>query len=364
MTIPFNPPDWLIREYVARKQPAEIATEGIQQGLDTYAQLKAQDDAKKQVALGNYLKLLELDPNLTQTPMGQQLQKQVGGGLGGYQPPSPSTPTTSTAQPAIDQPIAGTTPPQAGALPVTSPIIGHFNSLFGRGKLGEKAQGQIKTGLEMQKLEMGLSPQPVMDKKTALEKGVVPANTMIVEPSSNQGETRTERLGSSLRKELTNSKPYDKFITAKSATDNIQNAVTNPGAYGDLSLLFDSMKTLDPGSVVMVGEQQRFAATGSFPARVANVFNKFIDGETLQPEQRREILRYAKSRLRTAHSIYKNHSDPLMKQAKRIGVDPFEVDPYHDYKIEDDAPVSGKSFIKPGEEAEYEAFKKSMQGGN
>jgi hypothetical protein len=44
MALQFNPPEWLIQEYMNRKQPAEVASEGIQNALSAYAALKQQQD--------------------------------------------------------------------------------------------------------------------------------------------------------------------------------------------------------------------------------------------------------------------------------------------------------------------------------
>jgi hypothetical protein len=180
MAIPFNPPQELINSYLSRKQPAEVASEGMQQALQSYVALKQQEKAQQQADFGNYLKLLETDPELAKTPIGQQLSKRMGGSLGGYQPPSASTgtlPSQPPAQPPADQPVAGTTPPGA-----TSAVIAHLQSIghpmgqlsgqsqtpsplgpnaippmiMGRGKLGEKANKDVTAGLERKKLVAGL----------------------------------------------------------------------------------------------------------------------------------------------------------------------------------------------------------------
>lgn len=57
MALNFNPPEWLIRDYLNRKQPAEIANEGIQQGLQTYATMKEKQG--EQATRERQMKLLE-----------------------------------------------------------------------------------------------------------------------------------------------------------------------------------------------------------------------------------------------------------------------------------------------------------------
>ena len=42
-----EPPDWLIREYINRKQPAEIMNEGVGNAIDTYIRLKRESDLNR-----------------------------------------------------------------------------------------------------------------------------------------------------------------------------------------------------------------------------------------------------------------------------------------------------------------------------
>lgn len=55
---------------------------------------------------------------------------------------------------------------------------------------------------------------------------------------------------------------------------------------GDVSLIFNFMKMLDPTSVVREGEQATAASAGEIPDRVWNLYNRVILGEKLSPKQR------------------------------------------------------------------------------
>jgi len=167
----FNPPEWLIQEYMRRKQPAEIANEGIQQGLQTYATMNQQQNTQRNAASKNLIDLIAQDPELLKTPWGQKIAQQSGANLSGYQPPSISSGTAPSPQvvaPEIAPQTAGTTPISGG-----SPIIDHWNQsseqpmsqnpqnpplprtlsesdimgLMGRGKLGKAAVADYATGL-------------------------------------------------------------------------------------------------------------------------------------------------------------------------------------------------------------------------
>lgn len=377
MALQFRPPEELIRQYMERPSPGQVAVQGMSNALQSYAQMKAQEQQK---AMQEKI-LASQDASRMATQFGAvapyvpeaqipNVARQYGINIPGAQPvvPAPmgspaeqiaqqSLPSEHTTGSLIDRWNAMQTAP-GGGVPPNKPT-----SKFGR--------EQYAKDLNIQKTERDLAVDPnapidVMSEDAALRAGKVHPKAKIVDTSNqNNAETRNERLAAQLRTGLTSSKPYENLNTLKASKQNIENAVTNPGAYGDLGILFDSMRTLDPGSVVMVGEQQRFQATGSLPDRVANSMNQLVSGKSLTPEQRQEILRYADGRLKTAHGIYSAHAEPTLKQAKRMGLDPMEIDPYYGQSFQNPQTSTGtaKSFIKPGEEAEYEAFKRAAMGG-
>lgn len=376
MVLEFRPPEDLIRAYMERPSPGQIASNGINQALQTYAQMKQQEQNKslQERMLASHdasRKATQFGAIAPYVPEAQipSVATQYGINIPGAQPAAPvstgipaeiaaqqSLPSEHTPSSLIDRWNAMQSVPGGGGPPKKP------TSKFGR--------EQYAKDLSIQKTERDLAidpnaPVPVMSDDAALSAGQINPKTKIINTSNeNQSETRQERLAGSFRKELTSSKPYQNLTTAKLAADNIEKAMKDPGAYGDLGLLFDYMKSLDPTSVVREGEQDTFRKTGSFTDKMANTMNKLVSGKTVTPEQRKEVLRYAKSRLRNAHDIYKNHAEPTLRQSERLKVDPLEVDPYYGQSFEDSQDATaGKSFIKPGEEAEYEAYKRSMAGG-
>lgn len=408
MVLQFNPPDWLIQDYMNRPRPIDELANTVAGISNQYTQRRQQQQAQQLASAKNVIDLIAQDPELLKTPFGQRLMQQSGGGLGNYQPPSLSTaPVQSPTAPAQEQPFPQGSPTMNEPLP--SPVIAHWNELMpqfkpqavtptapmsasqpmaptpqqiasmqGRGKLGQKALdvygkgiGIEHTSLENEKLRNDLAKPPKgplrpVTKKQALAEGVFdPTKEIIVDPSQeSQGETKQERLGASLRKELTSSKQYQNLSMAKSAADNIALAAKDPGAYGDLATLFDYMKALDPTSVVREGEQDTFRKTGSFTQSMANTMTKLVNGQSITPEQRQEIVKYTRNRLRTAHNVYKNHAEPTLRQAKRIGADPLEVDPYYGQTFEHLTGEEGgnSAGLTPAEQAELAALEKRFGG--
>lgn len=424
MALEFRPPEWLLQEYVNRRRPQdEVADQ-----LDKISQQQmAQRQQQSTIQLAQEAKDIELaklassgGTNATDTlnairrsrglppistvqptPASQPVQQQptgqpipmdannnpIGGPQQGPQLPgvglgmaAQKTPASGMGAPSpiIDhwnsfasgspspQP-SKPTPPDLGS----DPALEEFNAIGSRAyiqKYGTEGLAKVKTALDIQKglQDKTKGPLKTVTKEQAISNGVFdPSKEIIVDPSqATTAETKQERLGSSFRKELTSSDPYKKLVASKTAAENIEKAVNDPGAYGDLGMLFDYMKALDPISVVREGEQEMFKKTGSFTQSMANTMNKIVNGQTVTPEQRKEVLKYAKNRLRTAHDQYKNHSEPTLRQSKRLGVDPLEVDPFYGQSF--DAPEQTgqvKSFLKPGEEDAYAAYKASILKG-
>lgn len=67
-------------------------------------------------------------------------------------------------------------------------------------------------------------------------------------------------------------------------------ATKNPSPAGDIKLVFNFMKMLDPTSTVREGEQAQAQNAASVPDRYKNVYNALLTGERLTAEQRQDFL--------------------------------------------------------------------------
>lgn len=133
----FNPPDWLIKEYLDQKSPVQQASEGAQNTLATYMQLKAQEASKQNDAMGTYVKAFEAGgpafagdvakrvglENPPVLPGGTTAQAPTPNGIpGNVIPPGP--PST--------QPQPPQAPPTAGVAGQSgTPIMAHWNATMG-----------------------------------------------------------------------------------------------------------------------------------------------------------------------------------------------------------------------------------------
>ena len=74
------------------------------------------------------------------------------------------------------------------------------------------------------------------------------------------------------------------FISVRDSYSRILVVGSNPSAFGDMALIFNFMKMLDPGSTVRESEFRSAENSGAIPERVWNMYNKLLRGEKLGPK--------------------------------------------------------------------------------
>jgi len=135
----------------------------------------------------------------------------------------------------------------------------------------------------------------------------------------------------SFRKEFTSLPRIKSFAGVTEAYSRIVASAKDPSAAGDLSLIFNFMKVLDPGSTVREGEFATAQNAGGVDARVRSLFNSVVDGTRLDVGQRADFLD-------RANRLYKSQESlvlPLYKTYGNIatsrGFDPEMVLPQFGY---------------------------------
>jgi len=120
-------------------------------------------------------------------------------------------------------------------------------------------------------------------------------------------EQRKAQIESELKDEETTFKRAEKlrgeynklskdYFDVEAAYDRVKASVEEPDAAGDIALIFNYMKMLDPGSVVREGEFATAENAGGVDESIRNMYNKIASGERLQPKQR-EMFRARAERL-------------------------------------------------------------------
>lgn len=150
------------------------------------------------------------------------------------------------------------------------------------------------------------------------------------------------------------------FRSTRDSYARIEASAKNPSAAGDLALIFNYMKTLDPGSTVREGEFATAQNSASIPDRIRGTYNKILQGTRLAPEQRKDFVDRARKLYESQASIQEKNISLYKTRAERFGLDPQDVitDLY-------DPETGGLSSldIKTGSSSDYEGTKQFVVDG-
>lgn len=109
------------------------------------------------------------------------------------------------------------------------------------------------------------------------------------------------------------------------AFEKVRESAELNSAYGDVALLTNFMKVLDPGSIVRESEFEMIANTGGLPVAIANAFRKSANGELLSTEQRNLLVTAAMANLSPYITEVETQETLFNKEAERLGVDAENV---------------------------------------
>lgn len=115
------------------------------------------------------------------------------------------------------------------------------------------------------------------------------------------------------------------FVKVRDAYNRIKVSSDPPSAAGDLSMIFNYMKMLDPGSVVRESEFATAAATGSYGERIKAQVNKVMRGEKLSEAMRADFIDRSNklyAAQENSHKLLRSEYDRLSKQ---LNVEPSDV---------------------------------------
>lgn len=109
------------------------------------------------------------------------------------------------------------------------------------------------------------------------------------------------------------SQAYDRIVSAQN---------TGPG---DIALIFNYMKMLDPGSTVREGEFATAQQSGGIPTAIVNMYNNAVNGERLTDEQRASFTSQAADLLGAAKKSEAAARESLMPVVNYYKLDPARV---------------------------------------
>lgn len=149
------------------------------------------------------------------------------------------------------------------------------------------------------------------------------------------------------------------FNDTKNAFGRVQAVTKTPSAAGDLALIFNFMKMLDPGSVVResefaTAEQARawMAKTDEgkhpIPAFVKQGIQKLSTGQKLLPDQRTDFLSQSSNIFKELKGRHSQTIDNYVSLGERFGLERGDI------VVERGSVNSNKGENKPGEEIEVQ----------
>lgn len=173
-----------------------------------------------------------------------------------------------------------------------------------KNKRGQMVSVDVSTGLDK-------NGQPV----DAWQDPIKPDAPKSTDVFSQEQQLRTQYLGQT-----------KDFRDVRDAYGRIQSSAKDPSAAGDLALIFNYMKMLDPGSTVREGEFANAQNAGGVPERIWSSYNKLKSGERLSPPQRADFMMRAKGLYSKAEFQKKKTQSEYRKMASSYpGLNPDRV---------------------------------------
>ena len=110
------------------------------------------------------------------------------------------------------------------------------------------------------------------------------------------------------------------FIVQRDAFGRVKASAIDPSAAGDIALIFNFMKTLDPGSVVREGEFATAQNSGGVPETIRARYNKILTGERLTPKIRKDFVTRATKLFDQAQRQHDKRVGTFTTLAQRSGL--------------------------------------------
>lgn len=146
----------------------------------------------------------------------------------------------------------------------------------------------------------------------------------------------------------------------------IQDSSKVPTPAGDLAMLFNYMKMLDPTSVVRESEFAQAAATGSYGQRMQANVQRILNGKRLTDEQRNDFLFQAKQLYSGQEALQSQRDKEFERIAIESGIDPkpivFNMRSIQTPSALQPLPVPGGG-LSPDKKARLEYLRNKRNGG-
>lgn len=115
------------------------------------------------------------------------------------------------------------------------------------------------------------------------------------------------------------------YVTIRDSWKRLQSVAQEPSAAGDLALLFNYMKILDPGSVVRESEFANAETAASIPERIRGQWERVRSGQRLAPEVRDDFVQQASNLVQAQEGLQRRLESQYGSIAQRSGIRPEDV---------------------------------------
>lgn len=143
-----------------------------------------------------------------------------------------------------------------------------------------------------------------------------------------------------------------KYFTTNNTYQLLRSSADSGTGVGDVSMIYQYMKMLDPDTGIKEGEVALAQQTGNLPDRIVTMYNKLVTGERFSDKQRADFVNEAGRLLQVRHNNVNRAADKYRKIAKDFTLNPdrvVQIDPY-EYKpwIPPTDPRTGQPRSDPG----------------
>ncbi len=222
--------------------------------------------------------------------------------------------------------------------PLILPSMRGGEAIRAQGQQQLNEQNKNKT-IQFLQQRAGTGDQIAMQVLGGLQAGTLSAKdamSLYYNESFKKGITAKDKIGmiSTARKEFTGLQRVKEFDSIANAYGRIVASVKDPSPAGDLSLIFNYMKMLDPGSVVRESEFAAAAAAGSYGDRLKALVGSIKEGTKLAPAQRADFVNRANLLYEQAETLYDQTRNEYITYATDAGLGGEEILP--DFKFKGD----------------------------
>ena len=136
-------------------------------------------------------------------------------------------------------------------------------------------------------------------------------------------EQRRNAQENTMRDDFT--KASGEFVKVRDAHQRVIESAADPSAAGDLSLIFNYMKVLDPGSTVREGEFATAQNAGGVDQRAVALYNRVVRGERISADQRADFVDRSDRLYKGAVTNQEKIEGDYEGKAKAAGARPDQV---------------------------------------